>query len=138
MSDLTIGAVAKSAGVGVETIRFYERQKLIEQPAKPSSGFRRYSTIIVKRVRFIQQAKELGFSLREIRELLDLSLDPGRNCNEVRDLAETKLAAIEGRIESLEKIKGALSQLIVACDARNPTQACPIIESIIGEAMPDV
>jgi len=88
MLDLTIGAVAKSAGVGVETIRFYERQHLIEQPPKPSHGFRHYSASIVKRVRFIQQAKELGFSLREIRELLDLSLDPGRNCNEVRELAE--------------------------------------------------
>ncbi len=134
MSGLTIGNVAKRAGVGVETIRFYERQGLIEQPQKPGVGFRHYPADVVLRVRFIRHAKELGFSLREIGELLDLSLEPEQNCGEVRMRAEAKIADIDCRIESLEKMKGALSRLVVACGTQNQAQSCPIIESIVEES----
>ncbi|MFK5925021.1 MAG: MerR family DNA-binding protein [Desulfuromusa sp.] len=135
MSDLTIGALAKCAGVGVETIRFYERQRLIEQPRKPMEGFRHYPAETVIRVRFIRQAKKLGFSLQEIGELLDLSINSEQNCNEIRLRAETKITAISSKIETLDKMKGVLSQLVVACNAQNQRQSCPIIESIIEESL---
>ncbi len=133
MSGLTIGAVAKKAGVGVETIRFYERQGLVEQPLRPVSGFRQYPEDVVKRVRFIRRAKELGFSLQEISELLDLSLDPGQNCNEVRSRAEVKITDINFRIEALEKMKVALNGLVVACGTQDQPHTCPILESIADE-----
>jgi len=136
MSNLTIGALAKNAGVGVETIRFYERQGLIEQPQKPIGSFRHYSEDVVKRVRFIRRAKELGFSLQEIDELLNLSLESGQNCNEVRTLTEAKILDISCKIDSLEKMKKALSRLVLACDKQNQTQICPIIESIVEGALP--
>jgi MerR family mercuric resistance operon transcriptional regulator len=89
---------------------------------------------VVLRVRFIRQAKELGFSLREIGELLDLSLEPEQNCGEVRMRAEAKIADIDSRIESLKKMKGALSRLVIACGTQNQSQSCPIIESIVEES----
>ncbi len=133
MSRLTIGVVAKNADVGVETIRFYERQGLIEQPHKPATGFRHYPEGIVKRVRFIRHAKELGFSLQEIGELLDLSLDPNQNCNEVRSRAESKVAGINSRIAALEKMKDALNRLVAACNTKNQAiHSCPILEAFSG------
>ncbi len=130
MSALTIGFVAKNADVGVETIRFYERQGLIEQPLRPISGFRHYPEETVKRVRFIRHAKELGFSLQEIGELLDLSLDPDQNCNEVRSRTKSKIADINSRMEALEKMKETLNMLVAACDSRNQaTHSCPILEA---------
>ncbi len=135
MSDLTIGIVAKHAGVGVETIRFYERQGLIDQPQKPVEGFRHYPDDVVMRIRFIKQAKKLGFSLQEISELLDLSLAPEQNCNQIRLRAEAKISVIGSKIEVLDKIKNVLSQLVVACNAQNQSQRCPIIESIIEESL---
>ena len=134
MSNLTIGAVAKRAGVGVETIRFYERQGLIEQPQKPVEGFRRYPDDVVMRIRFIRQAKKLGFSLQEISELLDLSLAPEQNCAQIRLRAEAKISVIGSKIEALDKIKKVLSQLVVACNTQNQRKRCPIIESIIEES----
>ncbi|VFQ43487.1 MerR family transcriptional regulator [Desulfoluna butyratoxydans] len=133
MTDLTIGALAKSAGVGVETIRFYERQGLIEQPQRPVGGFRHYPQDVVMRVRFIRRAKELGFSLKEIGELLDLALDPMQSCSEVKRRAEAKVSDIDRKIEALAKIKEELSRLVVACGTQNQPQGCPIIESIVGE-----
>lgn len=129
MSKLTIGIVAKKSGVGVETIRFYERQGLIDQPHRPVSGFRNYPEDAIRRVRFIRRAKDLGFSLHEIGELLDLSLDPDQNCDEVRLRAEIKIADINSRVDALEKMKKALNTLVAACDSRNQkTHTCPIIE----------
>ena len=134
MTNLTIGTVAKNAGVGVETIRFYERQGLIEQPPRPVAGFRHYPEDTVMRVRFIRHAKKLGFSLQEIGELLDLSLESEQNCREVQIRTEAKISAISSRIAALEKMKGVLSQLVVACRTGDQTQKCPIIESIIEES----
>ena len=84
MKDLTIGQVANAAGVNVETIRFYERREIVKQPERPPSGFRRYPPETIARVRFVRRAKDLGFSLREITELLDLRVDPHVTCEDVR------------------------------------------------------
>lgn len=126
--NLTIGGVAKAAGVNVETIRYYQRLKLLEEPAKPPGGVRRYAEAAVARVRFIKRAQELGFSLAEIHRLLRLG-DP-QSCGEARTLACEKLALVEARVADLQRLRGVLEDLIGRCDRRRGKVACPIIESL--------
>lgn len=133
---LTIGQVAKQCGIGVETIRFYEREGLIAQPSRPESGFRGYSSDVVRRVRFIQQSKALGFSLREIRELLFLRVDSSTSCAEVKRRAQEKLAEIESKISSLSHMKQALARMTKACSGKGPVGECPILEALGGWAGP--
>jgi MerR family mercuric resistance operon transcriptional regulator len=130
MASLTIGQVAEACGVGVETIRFYEREGLVPQPARPGVGFRRYPPDTAKRIIFIQRSKALGFSLREIRDLLSLRVDSARSCNQVRKHAEAKIADIEGKIETLGEMRHALEKLVTACGSRSATGECPIIEAL--------
>lgn len=125
----TISQAARQAGCGVETIRFYERQGLIERPPKPAVGFRRYPSEIVDRVRFIRQAQELGFSLREIDELLSLRADPAADCADVRLRASAKLDEVARKIAQLERIREALGKLIEACPGRGATRTCSILEA---------
>lgn len=127
---LTIGQVAVQCGVGVETIRFYEREGLITQPARPESGFRRYPPDAIRWVRFIQRSKALGFSLREIRELLSLRVDSAATCDAVKGRAEAKIADIEKKIGHLREMKQALVKLTVACRGKRPTLECPILEAL--------
>lgn len=126
--NLTIGGVAKAAGVNVETIRYYQRLKLLEEPAKPPGAVRRYTDTAIARVRFIKRAQELGFSLAEIRRLMRLG-DP-QSCGEARALAAEKLALVESRVDDLQKLRGVLKELIGRCDRRRGRVACPIIESL--------
>ena len=130
MKDLTIGQVANAAGVNVETIRFYERREIVKQPERPPSGFRRYPPETIARVRFVRRAKDLGFSLREITELLDLRVDPHVTCEDVRGRAEGKIASIEGKIATLQRMRDALGELVVACATRGKTGECPILEAL--------
>jgi Hg(II)-responsive transcriptional regulator len=130
MSPLTIGQVARRAGVGVETVRFYERQGLLAQPARRASGYRQYDEGVVAWLRFIKRAKELGFTLKEIGELLALRLDPDTTCVEIRQRAQAKLTAIEARIRDLQKIRQALLELTASCTGSGPTSACPILETL--------
>lgn len=131
MKALTIGQVAKRAGVGVETIRFYEREGLIAEPERrPSSGYRQYGPQAVRRVRFIRHAKDLGFTLKEIQELLELRVDPHSTCADVRKQTRDKIADIEARIASLERMKVALNRLARKCRGRGPTAECPILEEL--------
>ena len=127
---MTIGKVAETAGVGVETVRFYERKGLIAQPKRPEHGFRVYSDDAVRRLRFIRQAQALGFSLREIEDLLALRTDPGSDCAEIRERAVTKLDDVEGKIRQLRRIRGALKQVIAACPGRGALNGCSIIEAM--------
>ncbi len=126
---LTIGKVAARAGVGIETIRFYEREGLLEDPPRTASGYRQYPGDAVGRIQFIRQAKELGFSLREISELLSLRADPGSSCGDVQSQAQAKIAAIEAKIQALERMKSALEKL-VACDGEAPISECPILVAL--------
>ena len=128
MPEMTIGKLAQRAGVNVETIRYYQRLKLLEEPARPPGGVRRYAEGAVARVRFIKRAQELGFSLAEIHRLLRLG-DP-QSCGEARALAAEKLALVESRVADLQRLRGVLQELIGRCDRRRGKVACPIIESL--------
>ncbi|RMH14262.1 MAG: heavy metal-responsive transcriptional regulator [Planctomycetota bacterium] len=130
MDTLTIGKVARQAGVGVETIRFYEREGLVEEPARRASGYRQYDPEVVRRVRFIRHAKELGFTLREIKELLELRVEPGCHCGDVLELAEAKIADIDERIRKLRKMRRALAGLTRDCKRGRPTDECPILKAL--------
>ena len=133
MKPLTIGQVARRAEVGVETVRFYERQGLLEEPARRESGYRQYPEDVVARLRFIRRAKELGFSLKEIKELLALRVDPTTTCAQVRSKAAAKLADVEQKIEALRRIRKALVKLTAVCRGRGPTSECPILDALDGE-----
>src|SRR3954453_4804764 len=100
---MTIGQVARRAGVGVETVRFYEREGLLEEPARRASGYRQYPEDAVARLLLIRRAKELGFTLREIKDLLALRIDPGATRADVRKRAEAKIADIEARVRYLQR-----------------------------------
>lgn len=133
MKALTIGQVARSAGIGVETVRFYERQGLLPEPPRLGSGYRQYPEDVVDRLRFIRRAKELGFSLKEIKELFALRVDPNTTCAEVRNRAEEKIIDIEAKIEALQKIKQAITKLTKICSGRGPTSNCPILDALNTE-----
>lgn len=131
MSTMTIGRLARKAGVGVETVRFYERKGLIERPAKPlNGGYRQYPEEMARRISFVRQAQELGFSLREIAEILSLRADPSRDCGDVRERAEIKRVEVERKIERLIDIRAALVALIAACPGRGALGACSILEAL--------
>lgn len=133
MKVMTIGKAAGKAGVGVETVRFYERQGLIEQPPKPiDGGYRDYPEETVLRIRFIRQARELGFSLREVAELLLLNADPSTDCADVRERAQGKLLEVERKAVQLDRMRLALEQLISACPGQGALKGCSIIEALKG------
>ena len=130
MKSLTIGKVAQDSGAGVETVRFYERQGLLEQPARRPSGYRQYEPEVLARLRFIKQAQRLGFTLMEIKELLALKLDPQASRARVRERALAKLADIDQRISELKRMKRALAPLVKACDGEGTLEGCPILGGI--------
>src|SRR5436190_21775342 len=115
MSTLTIGQVAKQTGVGVETLRYYEREGLVEEPPRRDSGYRQYPEDVVKRVHFIKRAQQLGFSLKEIAELFALRVDPTTPARSVKQRATAKLAEIEWKIDELRRMKRALEEITHLC-----------------------
>ena len=133
MGSLTIGQVAQRAGVGVETVRFYEREGLISEPPRRPSGYRDYPPETVTRIVFIRRAKGLAFSLKEISELLDLRVRPRRNCSQVKQRADAKIADIDAKIAALRRMRRGLKSLAKACEERTPTTECPILASL-GES----
>ena len=137
MKAMTIGQVARNAGVGVETVRFYERQGLLQEPARKASGYRQFTEDVIARLRFIKRAKELGFSLKEIKELLALRVDPETTCAEVRTRAQAKITDVETKILALQRIKKALVRLTTSCRGSGPTSECPILDALDKEAKTD-
>jgi MerR family mercuric resistance operon transcriptional regulator len=133
MTRLTIGRVAKAAGLGVETVRFYERQGLIKEPARSESGYRQYRPETIQRLQFIVRAKTLGFTLQEIGDLLDLQATPGAGCADVQTRAEAKIADIEARIAQLEAMKQTLGDLVAQCCGEGPVSDCPILDALDEE-----
>ncbi|RYZ71268.1 MAG: heavy metal-responsive transcriptional regulator [Proteobacteria bacterium] len=128
---MTIGGVAAITGVGVEAIRFYEREGLIRQPEKVrGTGHRQYDAPTVKRIVFIRRAKDLGFSLKEIKELLSLRVQSKAKCSSVRSKAEVKLQEVEKKLAELMAIKSALKELISCCDSEATTAECPILDAL--------
>ena len=130
---ITIGAVARRAGVGIDTIRYYERMSLLPKPQRRVSGYRDYGPDAVERLRFIRRAKDLGFTLEEIRELLALSTDRERGVKTVKQRAEARLDEVEQRIRELQRMKRGLKQLIDACPGHGALEHCPILRALGGE-----
>lgn len=122
----TIGGLARAAGVNVETVRYYQRRGLLPKPGKPAAGHRRYAPETLARLRFIKRAQELGFTLREIAELLKLD---GAACGEARGLADRKRVDIEARMKDLAAMRRALDRLLRACRTGGRA-TCPLIESL--------
>ena len=135
-ATLTIGRLAQRAGVGVETIRFYEREGLLAPAQRRASGYRQYSDESVAVLRFIRRAKELGFTLKEIKSLLALRLDQTATRPQVRRAAAAKLADIESRIADLQRMHAALARLIDQCHGTGALHGCPILEALEGTGEP--
>jgi MerR family mercuric resistance operon transcriptional regulator len=126
-----IGQLARAVGVHVETIRYYQRIGLIKLPKKPYHGMRSYSDDDFRRLRFIRRAQRLGFSLEDIRALLELS---SSDCQQVQELAEEKLNLVKAKLRELRNIQSALTKTIQQCASREKPEPCPIIESLIKES----
>lgn len=130
-SSLTIGRVASSAGVAIDTIRFYEREGLLPAPRRRPSGYREYDQDAVSRLRFIRRAKDLGFTLEEIRDLLALSSDRHGGVGGVRERAAARLKAIDERIAELQRVRAGLSELVDACPGHGAPEDCPILKALV-------
>lgn len=127
---ITIGILAKLAGVNIQTVRYYERRGILNPSAKTGSGYRLYGDRELRRLQFIQHAKELGFTLKEIGELLQLGVTSKSSCDSVRKKAGDKLKIVEEKIEALDSMRSVLEDLITACKGRKITEECPILKSI--------
>ena len=130
-TELTIGKLAEAAGVNIETIRYYQRRGLLDEPPKPMGGHRRYAPEQAKRVRFIKRAQALGFTLDEVGALL--TLDSACACTETRGLAARKLSLIEKKMADLAALHQVLGGLVKQCDAVRSSAACPIIDVLVRE-----
>lgn len=133
MKSLTIGRLAKQAGVNLETVRFYERRGLLPRPPRSASGYRLFPADAARRLRFIRRAQELGFSLKEIRELLSLRVSRTTTSRDIRARVEAKIADIDAKIRSLGSMKKALGKLTSVCEGCVPATECPILESLDSE-----
>jgi len=131
---MLIGELAEAAGVGVETLRFYEREGLLPEPPRNAAGYRLYRNDAVRRIEFILNAKELGFTLAETRELLDLRVTDIVGCDDVAARARAKVEVIDARIRELKRVQGALDELISACAANEETGECPILDALERES----
>jgi MerR family mercuric resistance operon transcriptional regulator len=128
---MTIGELAKRAGVHIQTIRYYERRELLPDPERRPSGYREYGPETLDRLRFIKRAQELGFTLTEIRELLALRLDPNTPAAAVKARAEAKIADVDRKLHDLERIKHALVHLAGHCrGGRGPIGDCPLLDAL--------
>ena len=126
--ELTVGKLARLAGVGVETIRYYQQRGLLFEPKKQIGSVRRYSETDVSRIHFIKSAQRLGFTLEEISLLL--KLEDGTHCVEAKDIAEQKLANVRNKLADLKSIEKVLSGLVKKCDINRGSVCCPLIDSI--------
>lgn len=131
MASLSIGQLAKQAGVGIDTVRYYERDGLLAPAGRLASGYRRYGAAELRRLRFIRRAKGLGFSLEDIRTLLTLSEE--RSVAQIKQTAQAKLADIEARIAELERIRTGLHTLVAACPGHGRAECCPILNALTQE-----
>ncbi len=133
MNSLTIGRLAKEAGVNLETVRFYERRGLLPRPPRSASGYRLFPVEAARRLRFIRRAQELGFSLKEVGELLSLRVSRRTTSAAIRARAEAKVVDLQERIRSLESMKKTLQKLTKVCDGCAPLAECPILDSLDRE-----
>lgn len=130
MEGMTRSEVAERSGVGRETVRYYEERGLIPDPPRSSAGYRLYDESYARRIRFIGRAQELGFTLEEIKELLELRVDPKTTCQAVKGHTEEKIEDVEAKICDLRRIRQALVHLAEACTGEGPTSECSILEAM--------
>lgn len=131
--SLTISRLAKATGVGIDTVRYYERNGLLPEPPRRASGYRAYREEDVQRLRFIRRAKQLGFSLEEIRGLLELSQQNEQGVPGVHATAAARLAELDARIAELQRVRDGLRQLVDACPGHGTPHECPILKALTGE-----
>lgn len=134
MDSIGIGTLARRAGVSIDTVRYYERDGLLAPRTRLASGYRRYSEVEVSRLRFIRRAQALGFSLKEVKELLAISGQ--RDVARIKRTAQGKLADVERRIAELERVRDGLSSLIDACPGHGRAADCPILKALGDEELP--
>lgn len=132
---MKIGSVAKQVGITVEAIRFYEKHGLIDTPNRNESGYRVYHPDVVKQLLFISRAKELGFTLKEIKELLHLRFSPNSTCAGIKKQTENKIADIEQKISDLGEIKAALVKLTKICPGSGSLGKCPILKALDNKVL---
>lgn len=129
----TRATLAKAAGVGVETLRFYEQKEVLAPPLRNASGYRVYTEDDLERLKFIQRAQGLGFSLTEIKELMDLTGNIRTPRAKVRKFAEARLLSIREKIQTLKAMERALGELVTKCNGTGPLTGCPIVEFVEGK-----
>lgn len=129
---MTIGQVANASGVGIQTLRYYERENLLPTAARKPSGYRLYQPDAVARLRFIRRAKDLGFSLEEIRQLLKLQDERPGNRTRVKAIADQKVHELDNKIRDLKRMRTVLTRLSKTCSGKGPVHDCPIIEALQG------
>jgi MerR family mercuric resistance operon transcriptional regulator len=130
MGKLSIGALARQANVNIETIRYYERRGLISEPPRNKSGHRQYTAETVRRTDFIKRCQTLGFSLKEIEEILELKITPESTCADMKSRVTEKLTDVDKKIDELARIRNALSRLRKKCSGKGPIGNCPILEEL--------
>ncbi len=130
MDEITIGELARQAKVNIETIRYYERKGLLAAPPRNKSGHRQYSVDSVRRTEFIKRSQALGFSLKEIDEILELRVTPESTCADMKSRVAEKLIDVEGKIDELVRIRDALNRLLKKCTGKGPIGSCPILEEL--------
>lgn len=133
MDALKVGQVAKQARVNLQTVHYYERQGLLPKPPRTNSNYRAYPEEAVLRVRFIKRAQDLGFTLKEIKELLSLRAAPRTRCGDVRERAQTKVQDIDAKVKTLRAMRKALLKLIRECSGKGPVSECPILGALDAE-----
>lgn len=129
--NLSIGELATAAGVNSQTIRYYERRGILPEPPRSAAGYRQYDAEMLARLRFIRRAQELGFSLEEIAELLDLRVDDPASCAVVEVRTRAKLDDVRRKVRELKRMERVLEKLAASCVAREPTAECPILETLV-------
>ena len=137
MATISIGQLAKATGVGVETVRFYERKGLLDVPARKNGGYRQYDGVAIDRLRFIRQAQQVGFTLKEIHDLLALRDDPDARRADVRDRATGKIADIDAKVRDLLAMRDSLVALLTSCEGDGPASECPIISALDNRDCPN-
>ncbi|MEQ8322069.1 MAG: heavy metal-responsive transcriptional regulator [Rhodospirillales bacterium] len=129
---LNIGEVARLGGVSVEAMRYYEQQGLIAPPDRNANGYRKYSPEAIRRIRFIKRAQDVGFTLKDIGDLLALKADPGASCRDVRERAQYKLVEIEEKLAVLAQMRDVLAKWTSTCPSEGQVNACPILDALDG------
>ncbi len=130
MATFSIGELARRANVGVETVRFYERQGLFKAPQRKASGYRQFDETTVLTLKFIRNAQDVGFTLKEIKDLLILKSDPAATRTEVRQQVRIKVQALEGQIEELQRMRNSLKSLLEQCCGNGSLEGCPILAGL--------